>query len=117
MTTVSFGTVASVNAYSSFAPWRMMPPHSWFVPGRKPGTSQKVSSGMLNASQKRTNRAPFTDESMSSTPAIARGWLPTTPIGWPFRRAKPITMFCAQCWWTSKKSPSSTMCANTSRMS
>ena len=26
--TVSFGTVASAYAYSSFAPWRMMPPHS-----------------------------------------------------------------------------------------
>ena len=45
--TVSFGTVASANAYRSLAPRRMMPPHSWVVPGRKPGTSQKHSSGML----------------------------------------------------------------------
>ena len=29
---------------------------------------------MLNASQVRTKRAAFTDESMSSTPASARGW-------------------------------------------
>ena len=35
---------------------------------------------MLNASQKRTKRAAFADASMSSTPAIAFGWLPTTPI-------------------------------------
>jgi hypothetical protein len=35
---------------------------------------------MLNASQKRTNRAAFSDASMSSTPASWFGWLPTTPI-------------------------------------
>jgi len=28
-------------------------------PGRKPGTSSKVTSGMLNASQNRMNRAPL----------------------------------------------------------
>ena len=33
--TVTFGTVASANAYSSFAPCRMMPPHSWTVPGQE----------------------------------------------------------------------------------
>ena len=37
MITASFGTVASQYAYSSFAPWRMIPPHSCAVPGRKPG--------------------------------------------------------------------------------
>src|SRR4029079_17055008 len=67
--TASFGTVASQYAYSSLAPWRMIPPHSCSVPGRKPGTSTNVTSGMLNASHVRTKRAPFTDESMSSTPA------------------------------------------------
>ena len=50
---------------------------------------------MLKASQKRTKRAPFTDASMSSTPASAFGWLPTIPTGRPFSREKPITMFCA----------------------
>ena len=34
--TASFGTVASQYAYSSFAPWRMIPPHSCAVTGRKP---------------------------------------------------------------------------------
>ena len=67
----------------------MIPPHSCAVPGRKPGTSTKVTSGMLNASQERTKRAALTHESMSSTPASARGWLPTTPTEWPPRRAKP----------------------------
>ena len=47
----------------------MIPPHSCAVPGRKPGTSTNVTSGMLNASQVRTKRAALTDESMSSTPA------------------------------------------------
>ena len=34
-----------------------------------------------------TKRAPFSEASMSSTPASALGWLPTTPIACPFRRA------------------------------
>ena len=72
---------------------------------------------MLNASQKRTNRAPFSEELMSRTPASWAGWLPTTPIGWPFRREKPTTMLRAKCSCTSKNSPSSTMYAITSRMS
>ena len=48
-------------------------------PGRNPGTSTKVTSGMLKASQVRTKRAALREESMSSTPASERGWLPTTP--------------------------------------
>src|ERR1043166_2131260 len=63
--TVTFGTVASANAYSSFAPCRMMPPYSCTVPGRNPGTSSNVTSGMLNASQNRTNRAALTGASMA----------------------------------------------------
>ena len=99
--TVIRGTVASVNAYSSFAPRRMIPPYSWFVPGRKPGTSTKVSSGMLNASQNRTNRAAFSQESMSSVPARTLGWFATTPIDRPSRRANPTRMFIAKNGWTS----------------
>lgn len=38
------------------------------IPGRKPGTSTKVMMGMLKASQKRTKRAPFTEELMSKQP-------------------------------------------------
>ena len=73
----------------------MMPPYSWVVPGRKPGTSTSVTSGMLKASQKRTKRAALIDASMSSTPASALGWLPTIPTTWPASRAKPTTMFWA----------------------
>ena len=46
----------------------MMPFHSWSVPGRKPGTSTKVSTGMLKASQVRTKRAAFSEASMSRLP-------------------------------------------------
>jgi hypothetical protein len=93
--TVTLGTVASAKAYSSLAPWVMIPPHSWAVPGRKPGTSTKVTSGMLKQSQKRTKRAAFTEAEMSNTPARKAGWLATTPTLRPLRRAKPTTMFFA----------------------
>ena len=39
-------------------------------PGRNPGTSTNVMIGMLNASQKRTNRAPLTEALMSKQPEI-----------------------------------------------
>ena len=95
----------------------MIPPHSCSVPGRKPGTSTKVTSGTLNASQVRTKRAAFTEASMSSTPASAAGWLPTTPTGCPPSRAKPQTMLAAKRGCTSMNSPSSTTFAITCFMS
>lgn len=66
---VILGTVASAKAYRSLAPCRMMPPYSCAVPGKNPGTSTNVIIGMLKASQKRTNLAPFTDASISRQPA------------------------------------------------
>jgi hypothetical protein len=36
----------------------MIPPYSCALPGKNPGTSSNVTSGMLNASQKRMKRAP-----------------------------------------------------------
>ena len=44
-----------------------------------PGTSTKVMTGMLNASQKRTNRAALIELLMSKQPASTRGWLATMP--------------------------------------
>ncbi len=73
----------------------MMPPNSCCVPGRKPGTSSKVTSGMLKQSQKRTNRAPLSEALMSSTPASTAGWLATMPTGCPASRANPTTRFLA----------------------
>ena len=73
-----------------------------------PGTSSKVTSGMLKASQKRTKRAPFTEASMSRQPARTAGWLATMPTLRPPKRAKPTTMLGAKCACTSRKRPSST---------
>src|SRR6476620_2568883 len=70
----------------------MMPSHSCDVPGRKPGTSTKVSTGTLKASQVRTNRAAFSDASMSSVPANCIGLLATTPMLRPSIRPKPQTI-------------------------
>ena len=56
---------------------------------------------MLKASQVRTNRAAFSEESMSSTPASTAGWLPTTPTTRPSMRAKPQVIDMAQWAWTS----------------
>ena len=93
--TVTLGTVASQYAKSSFAPWVMTPPYSWVVPGRKPGTSTRVTIGMLNASQKRMKRAALRLALMSSTPAMNFGWLAMMPTDWPLKRAKQVMMFLA----------------------
>ena len=73
VTTVSLGIVASAYAYSNLAPCLIIPPHSCTVPGRKPGTSTKVTTGMLKQSQVLMNRAAFTDASMSKQPARTDG--------------------------------------------
>ena len=46
----------------------MIPPCSWPIPGKNPGTSTSVTRGMLKQSQNRTKRAPFTDALMSKQP-------------------------------------------------
>ena len=72
---------------------------------------------MLNASQVRTKRAAFSEESMSRTPARTAGWLPTMPTTRPSRRAKPQVIDIAQCRCTSMYSPSSTTAVMTLFMS
>src|SRR3546814_6989865 len=64
----------------------MMPLNSCAVPGRKPGTSTKVTMGMLKQSQNLTKRAALIDEAMSRQPASTIGWLATKPTVWPSRR-------------------------------
>ncbi len=95
----------------------MMPPYSCAVPGRKPGTSSKVTSGMLKASQKRMKRAPLTLASMSTQPASTAGWLATTPATRPPKRAKPTIRFCAWSAMTSSHEPASTIRSITRCMS
>ena len=65
----------------------MMPPCSCETPGKNPGTSSNVTSGMLKQSQKRTNLAAFTEPSISRTPARYAGWLATIPTERPAKRA------------------------------
>src|SRR3989304_2734238 len=103
-----FGTVASATAKRSFAPWRMIPCRSTWLPIMKPGTSARNSSGMLNALQSQTNLAPLSDESLKSTPPLAFGrWAPPPP---PRRssRASPVMSSGAKSRFVSKKLPSST---------
>ena len=61
----------------------------------EPGTSTKVSNGMLNASQKRMKRAALREESQSNTPAMKAGWFAMIPVEIPLKRAKPTMMFLA----------------------
>jgi hypothetical protein len=49
----------------------------------KPGTSTKVTTGMLKASQKRTKRAALMLLLMSRQPASTSGLLATMPTVWP----------------------------------
>lgn len=74
-----------------------------------PGTSTNVKMGMLNASQNRTKRAPFTEELMSRHPATYLGLFPTIPTVSPFILAKPTRRFLAKSGMISKKSLSSTI--------
>ena len=61
----------------------------------KPGTSTRVTTGMLKASQKRTKRAALIELLMSRQPASTSGWLATMPTGEPSMRAMPMMMFLA----------------------
>jgi hypothetical protein len=70
--------------------------------GKKAGTSSKVISGNVKASQKRTKRAPLTDALISSTPQ-ERGLFADDADGAAVHRANPTTRFLAKCSWTSKK--------------
>ena len=95
----------------------MIPPCSCAVPGMKPGTSMKVTRGMLKASQNLTNLAAFADASMSSTPAIWSGWLATMPTVRPSSLANPTRMLGANFSCTCINSPSSTTLPITVSMS
>src|SRR5678816_3460156 len=114
---VILGTVASANAYNSLAPCLMMPPNSCLVPGRNPGTSSNTTSGMLNASQNLTKRAPLSDASMSSVPASTAGWFATSPTVLPSSRANPTTRLRAYSSCSTTNRPSSTTMRISSVMS
>ncbi|CAB4837254.1 unannotated protein [freshwater metagenome] len=72
-----------------------MPFHSCSVPGRNPGTSTKVITGIPKASQVRTKRAAFSLAAISNVPASACGWLAIIPTERPSIRPKPTRIFGA----------------------
>ena len=73
--------------------------------------------GTENASHVRTNRAAFSEASMSRVPANCIGWLATTPTGAPSTRPKPTMMLGANASCTSRKVPSSSTVSITACMS
>ena len=115
--TENFGTVASLTAVMSFAPWRMMPCRSTALPIMKPGTSARKINGMLNASHSHTNRATLSDESTNSTPPLCMGWFATTPTGQPSSRPSPVITSRANRGLISKSESSSMIPFTSLRMS
>jgi hypothetical protein len=116
-TTQIFGTVASLIAVIILAPCRMMPCFSTAVPTMNPGTSERNSSGTLNASHSCTKRVALSAESTNSTPPLCSELFATTPMTSPFRRAKPTVTSRAHSAWISKYEPSSTRPLTKRRMS
>ena len=82
-----------------------MPRHSRSVPGSKPGVSTKVTNGTLKQSHHCTNRAAFSDASMSMVPARWLGWFATIPIAWVSRCPNPVTRFAAWSGRSSRNDP------------
>ena len=72
---------------------------------------------MLNASHMRTNRAAFSEASMSSVPAICDGWFAMMPTLYPSTRPKPTRTLRANSGWTSRNSSSSSTARSTVSMS
>ena len=64
----------------------------------KPGTSIRVTKGMLNESQNLINLAALTEASISNEPARCCGCCAMIPIDCPASLAKPTTIFLAQEW-------------------
>jgi len=90
------GTVASAHANRVLAPCRKMPFHSCEEPIQNAGQSTKVTKGILNKSQNRTNLANLSEASQSNPPIKTFGWLATIPATMPLKRAKPTMIFLAK---------------------
>jgi len=73
----------------------MIPPYSWLVPGKNPGTSTKVIIGILNAFANLTNLAALTDASISKQPAFSFGSFAIIATVLPSNLAYPVMIFFA----------------------
>ena len=74
----------------------MIPLCSCDTPGKKPGTSTKVTIGILKQSQNLTNLPPFLPESISRHPAKTKGWFATNPTVHTSILPKPVIIFCTK---------------------
>src|SRR3989442_9228552 len=95
----------------------MIPSRSTLLPTMKPATSDRYTSGMLNALQSQMNRAALSEESTISTPPLTFGWLATMPTGRPSMRASPTMTSAANSFFTSNHEPASITRSTTSYMS
>ena len=100
-----------------FAPWRMMPSRSTWVPIMNPGTSARKISGTPNASHSQMNRAALSAESVKMTPPLCIGLFATMPTGRPSSRPNPVSISGANSGLTSKNDSSSRRPSSTSCMS
>ena len=71
----------------------------------------------MKQSQVRIKRAALSEALMSIQPAIALGWLATTPTDRPFMRINPVTILVAYMAWVSKNSCPSAISRITSLIS
>jgi len=92
---VILGTVASAYANNNFDPCLIIPPYSWSVPGKNPGTSTNVIIGILNALANLTNLAAFTDALISKHPAFSSGSFAIIATVLPSNLAKQVIIFFA----------------------
>ena len=90
--TVTLGTVASANACTSFAPWRITPSRSWRDPGQEARRVDEHEQRQRRRSCRCARSArPSARTSASSTPPRCLGWLAMIPIERPSRRANAQT--------------------------
>jgi hypothetical protein len=60
-----------------------------------PGTSTRLITGILKASQNLINREALSQALMSNTPAIDFGWLAIIPTDHPFSLEKQVIILVA----------------------
>ncbi len=83
---VNFGTRAQATAVTIVAPCLAIPPASNSRPTMNPVMFCRNTSGIWRWSHSSTKCAPFTADSLNSTPLFAM-----MPTGWPCSRAVPVT--------------------------
>lgn len=109
MITVSFGTRVLATAVTILAPSFAMPPASASDPTMNPEMFCRKTKGMPRWSQSSMKCAPFSADSLNSTPLFA-----TIPTGCPCSRANPVTRVVPYSALNSRNVSPSTNLATTS---